>query len=174
MRSRVVPGGCLSHLNSLGHWSVNRRDGLSIIALTRTGNSAELHCQPVTQVVRWNTCTKQGGKNMRCAPLTVAITLLLFVGSAYAGGYMQRMPDGSYSDSDGGYYQRMPDGSYSTPDGYMQRMPDGSYSGPGGYYQRMPNGSYSTPNGYMQRMPDGSYSTPGGYMQRMPDGSYSY
>jgi hypothetical protein len=80
---------------------------------------------------------------MKHASLVVAITMLLFAGSTYAGGYMQRMPDGSYLDSDGGYHQR---------------MPDGSFSGPGGYQQRMPDGSYSTPDGYMQRMPDGSYS----------------
>jgi hypothetical protein len=57
-----------------------------------------------------------------------AVSTLLFSAQSLAGGYLQRMPDGSISGPSG-YSQRMPDGSFSTPGGgYMQRMPDGSYS----------------------------------------------
>lgn len=113
---------------------------------------------------------RNGMRNIR---YVCAFTAILFSTEGLTGGYLQRMPDGSYSGSDG-YYQSMPDGSISGPSGYSQRMPDGSYSTPDGYMQRMPDGSFSGDDGYYQHMPDGSYSTPNGYMQRMPDGSYSY
>lgn len=123
---------------------------------------------------------RRRGGYMRLREVCAAIlTASFFVAcGASAQGYMQRMPDGSYSNSDGTYYQRLPDGSYSdSRGGYSQRLPDGSFSNSNGsYMQRMPDGSYSGSNGsYYQRMPDGSYSgSDGSYYQRMPDGSYSH
>jgi hypothetical protein len=45
--------------------------------------------------------------------ISAILITLIFTTTAIADGYNQRMPDGSYSNSDGTYNQRIPDGSYS-------------------------------------------------------------